>query len=713
MDKKMKYSALIQLCMFVSALFCHTNAHSLAANQGASYEEDDSDVAELNTIKIQGSQDIGPKISTKKLLKVPGSDGDPIRAIEALPGVVLDGEKSGEPAVRGSSPQDNSYLTDYMPVGYLFHNDGSSTYNANIIEDFSLKAGAWDSQYYNAMGAVLDTKLRDPYHEDFTTTLDLSFIRAGVLFEGAVTENSALYVSYRESLLKWYFDNIYDKDEDITIQVPKNSDYQVKYHYRLNSTSNLRFVALGAQDTVSFELGENFEDAKKEPTLVGEGKLDGKYNTQGVLFDTLLSGGTTALFSLSQKEQDFKFKIGTLFDLAATGKNVRLKGLFQTPLNSGDAVRYGFENTKVNLTYTMQGLYNPCNEEIETCDAASLGESFNSAEKLPVNRLHVFGAYDWLATPFGQVTMGLGSDYDDYLKESTFQPRLSSRYEVNDRWTLTSAVGKHYQFPRDFFAITKTLGNPNLKQPNSEHYVLGFEYQLNNLISAKFEAYYKDIHDIIISNDNYVNEASTPNQVKFVNNASGRASGIELLINKNVSDNWYGWLSVAYSKTRRTNHNTGENFNFSYDRPWIVNLVASYDYSKHITMGAKWRYMSGGLITPINGGTAIYQCRDEFIEQDDIASCGSDIVLNDEGDPNVYLYNPNEGDINSERLPAKHSLDLRIDYSPKEGRIYYIDVRNAYARQNITEYEYSDDYQTREAVSELETIAALGLKFTF
>jgi len=680
-----------------------------------------ADVAELGAVSIQGSQDNGPKISTDKLLKVPGANGDPIRAIEALPGVVLGDDDDAEPAVRGSSPADNIYLTDHMPVGYLFHNDGSSTYNANIIEDFSLKAGAWDAQYYNAIGAVLDTKLRDPYHEAITTTLDLSFLRAAVLVEGAVTENSALYVSYRESLLKWYFDEIYDKDEDISVQVPKNTDYQIKYHVRMSDTSNLRFVATGAQDRVSFDLGENFEDAKKEPGLVGGGLLDGDYDSQSILFDTLFAGGTSALFVVGHMEQDFTFKIGTLFDLDATVDDYRVKTQFQTPLKSGDTLRYGVESQNRIFTYTMDGLYNPCNKEIENCDPASIAEPFNEQEKLHINGVHMFAAYDWLATPFWQLTFGLASDYDDYLKENNLQPRLESRYEVNQNWTLTSAVGKHYQFPRDFFAITKTLGNPDVKQTNSEHYVVGFEYQLNETISAKLEVYYKDIHDIIVSNPAYVDEENTPNQVKYINNASGRASGIELLMNKNFTDSWYGWMSVAYSKTRRTNHNTGKNFNFNYDRPWIVNLVANYEYSKHITMGAKWRYMSGGLVTPITGGTAIYQCGDEYTDDPSITKCDDYRVAGnpnsdqngENGDPNIYLYDPNEGAINSERLPAKHSLDLRLDYTPREGRTYYIDIHNAYARQNITDYEYSDNYEDRFAISELESIVSLGLKFTF
>jgi len=667
--------------------------------------KDDSDQVELSTIKVRGIHDTGPKITADKLLKVPGSGGDPLKAIEALPGVIIDENEEGLPAVRGSSPESNSYLTDHIPVGYIFHNDGYSTYHNLLIEDFQLKAGAWDAQYNNALGAVLDTRLRDPYAEDITTTLDVSFLRAGVLIEGAATEDSAFYVAYRESLLQLYLKEVYDADEDIAItQVPKNSDYQVKYHWRVDGVTNLKFVANGAKDTMAFELGDEFDEAEKEPAIVGDFSLNGYYNTQGIIFDTLLDGGTSLLIATSHKEEDIYFKIGSLFDIDATTDDYRIKTHLQTPLDNGDQLRYGLEYTQFQVNYDMKGLYNPCNDEVETCDPASLGESFEESEKLVIERNYSFVAYDWMVTPLWELTLGLGSDNDDHLNKRTYEPRLSTRFSLDDHWTLTAAAGRHTQFPKDFFAITKDLGNPDLKQPNADHYVVGFELQTDYALSAKLETYYKDLHDIIISNPEYIDEDETPDVVKFNNNASGHAYGIEFLLNKNLTDKWYGWVSVAYSKTKRKNEMTGEEFNFSYDRPWVLNLVASYKYSEKTTFGMKWRYQSGALITPISGGEAIYRCGSEYRPEDQVDSgCES----------SPYVYNPIEGRMNSERLPAIHKLDLRMDYEASKNQTYYAEILNAYNRKNVTDYEYSEDYKSREAVSSLGTLFSIGATFVF
>jgi hypothetical protein len=93
---------------------------------------------ELDNIQITATDDPLTEISTKKLLRMPGAGNDPLRAIEALPGVTFSTGRSSEPAVRGSSPNDNLYIIDFMPVANIFHFDGSSLLNDNVIKDFKL-----------------------------------------------------------------------------------------------------------------------------------------------------------------------------------------------------------------------------------------------------------------------------------------------------------------------------------------------------------------------------------------------------------------------------------------------------------------------------------------------------------------------------------------------------------------------------------------------
>ncbi len=60
-------------------------------------------------------------LSGKTLREVAGSGGDPIRGLQAMPGVAVTNDSNASPAVRGTAPGDNLYYVDSLPVGYLFH----------------------------------------------------------------------------------------------------------------------------------------------------------------------------------------------------------------------------------------------------------------------------------------------------------------------------------------------------------------------------------------------------------------------------------------------------------------------------------------------------------------------------------------------------------------------------------------------------------------
>ncbi|TMP34438.1 TonB-dependent receptor, partial [Pseudoalteromonas citrea] len=95
--------------------------------------------------------------------------------------------------------------------------------------------------------------------------------------------------------------------------------------------------------------------------------------------------------------------------------------------------------------------------------------------------------------------------------------------------------------------ILPEIGNPKLKSQVSDHYTLGFSQQLENEWSWSIEGYYKTMDDLPLAIDDGPNAADL-----YSNDVEGRAYGIDLLINKNKTDNWYGWVALSYSKCERT-----------------------------------------------------------------------------------------------------------------------------------------------------------------
>ncbi|MCK5921452.1 MAG: hypothetical protein KAG66_10965, partial [Methylococcales bacterium] len=100
---------------------------------------------ELDTVDVEAQQNTDPEVpggiglDMETLKTVPGSGGDPLRAIQSMPGIAVPDDGSAEPAVRGSRPEDNLYLVDFLPAGYLFHFGGSvSVFNDELVDVFNL-----------------------------------------------------------------------------------------------------------------------------------------------------------------------------------------------------------------------------------------------------------------------------------------------------------------------------------------------------------------------------------------------------------------------------------------------------------------------------------------------------------------------------------------------------------------------------------------------
>ncbi|MCD8532673.1 MAG: hypothetical protein LRY66_15310 [Saccharospirillaceae bacterium] len=665
---------------------------ALLLAQVAAAEE--SDTVKLDTVQISGQEEKLTEISTEKLLKIPGSGNDPLRAIESLPGVTFSGGRTSAPAVRGSSPDDNAYIIDFIPVGYIFHTDSSSILSDNVVEDFTLETAAFPAQYNNATGAVIDATSRSPYYDRSQFIIDASLLKAGVFIEQPISENQSFYIAARQSLFQYYIENFLDDEDFEFTTVPEYYDYQGKYEYRISATETLSFQAIGSRDKAGLLFAEDSDTVLQDPGLSGGLDFEAFFNSQGLVWEKLYTSGMTHKIGLSQMEQKFGFRIGRENNIDVKVNDYNLRSQFSYPLNYEHELRWGVELKESQISYKGRFEAPPCDEFTPDCRIVDGTEVLEGDGKPTIYHYDAHLADAWNVTPDWTLIPGVALSYDDYTEEYFTEPRLQSRWQFTDRWWFTSAYGQHHILPDNFGSYVTPFGNPDLRQPTATHYELGLENQLDNDMLWKVEVYYKDLENIIISRpgpENYSNltDAEYNDLPLYTNDADGKAWGMEFFLNKNLTERWYGWVSVAYSRTFRTNNLTGDDFSYNYDQPVIINSVANYQLNKDWQIGFKWRYQSGQLITPLED------------------------AVQDADDP--ALYNPVYGGVNSERLPAYHKLDVRADrtfrFQSGWEMDFYAEILNLYGRDNVTGYEYKGaDYSEKEEVTDLPTIVSFGIK---
>ena len=132
---------------------------------------------------------------------------------------------------------------------------------------------------------------------------------------------------------------------------------------------------------------------------------------------------------------------------------------------------------------------------------------------------------------------------------------------------------------------------------------------------------------------------------------------------------------------------------YSFDQTHVATFAASYNLTPTWEFGAKWQYRTGNPYTPVEGATIQFDPRN--------------------GKP---IYVPIYAETNSDRLPPYHRLDLRVSKTFQFGGWKlgaFLELLNAYSRQNLLDFSYNDDYTERDDVNQLPILPYLGITAEF
>ncbi len=618
--------------------------------------------------------------NAQKIIDVPGSLGDPLMAVFSLPGVISEGDGGGAPAVRGSSPSDNRYLVDGAPAAYVFHAFSTSIFNENIIQDFELFSAGFGPRYSNAIGGIFDIKLRDPKAQDIHTKVDVSILRAGVFVEGGVTENSAFYLSGRTSLLQYFFDSDEaEKEDGIKVQdAPEDTDYQFKYQYRLGDNHKLTLSANGASDLAAAEFTEFSTEVMEEPDFAGDAKIKNTFNNQSIRWQFAAGEGSELDVQVGHyQKNDDTFWGGEKYFFEMTSEDVFALVNYNFLLGKSHSISLGTESHNTQYSYDARFINYVCTEFDPDCELRR-GELIIADDEVTIQEHSAYLNDHWAITDALALDLGVQTHYNDFTEETFTHPRMAIAWEFIDNWTLSSSAGSYNRLP-DIDKTFPQIGNTELNSPTSNHYTLGIKQDLANEWSWSVTTYYKNMDDLPLASD--VNDNSQP---LYTNNVEGEAYGVDLFINKGLTDRWYGWLAISASRSTRTNKLTDIERDYYLDTPLVLNWVMNYQLNDLWTVGTRLTAQSGRAITPIIG-----------IQ------------------PNPYFENrilPVYGEPYSENLPVYARLDLRFKREMTlwgYSGTYNIDILNALNRRNVTDRNL--DYKRTQSPQDFKLEDEVGL----
>ncbi|MFO1370710.1 MAG: iron transporter [Marinagarivorans sp.] len=618
--------------------------------------------------------------NTEKLVSMPGSLGDPLGAITALPGVVTPAE-GGAPAVRGSSPSDNRYYIDGLPAGYIFHDFNTSILDDNVIHDFQLFAAGFGAPYSNATGAIFDIRLRDPRHQDLSTRVNLSFLRAGIFLEGAATEQSAFYFSARQGMLQYLLSKE-DKPNDDGIRIeapPSDGDYQFKYVWDPSPQDQFTLTLAGANDGVEADVADTNNFTARNPDFAGLAKIDKGFDTQGARWQHTFASGGTSQLAVAQNNNTDTITWGDGYFFRTDFTNTLLRAAVSQPLGAHH-VTLGSELNRYDYQYRVRTVLIVCTEFEPDCDLDRRG-LIEGSRSVEVNYQMVYLTDNWQVTDALNLDLGLQQNHNDFTQEHFLHPRGALTWQMIKSLALTASAGRYDRFP-DLDTVMPLVGNPELKSPQADHFTLGLKGDVAEHWNWSLEGYQKKLTQLPLALDKSQPDAS----LYYSNDIKGDAKGVEFMLNRERDDHWYGWMSLSWSQSERTNLRTGQTRTYNLDTPLVFNLVGNYQFNDAWSAGFRFSAKSGEANTKIIG------------------------VRENPNFPGRYV--PVYGEAYQDRLPIYSRLDLRMEHKTQFWGYpgsFYVDVINALNHRNVTHVDLNYDEVNKTGALKLEETREMGI----
>ncbi len=622
------------------------------------------------------------RMSKEEAMFIPGGQGDPVKAIQALSGVTALGDLSGELFIYGSKPEETLTTINHLPIGYLYHMGGlHSVIGPEAIEQIDAYMAGFDVTYGNAMGGVIDIT---PAYSEGTLAgyghVGLYDASAGITVP--INDEVGFYFGARRS----YFDLLLgavgkatgtlDEDTNTTYtEFPNYYDLTFMGDYVPNDNNIYSLELISADDALEIS---TFANDVKDPEANGQIKSHRGFTTVGLRHQSFY-GAYESNSLLYYKYSTARVK---LFDGYFVDVDSHESGLYHQS-------SYSYSDHKFVAGVELQHLETPIDLNISELPSASEpGFDFTTADKYRVKENIIANA----ATLFIEdiyhlaskivIRPGLRFTYSDYKSYGGYvDPRLSLLYAPTPEDTFSFATGLYSQAPNGIKTIEK-LGNPDIGYERAIHYVLHYDKKLQTLGDFSVDAFYKDYRELVVDD----------RQSRYVNGGEGYAYGIDTNYKLRYED-YYAYAAYTYLRSKRALSSANTQLERFYGEiPHTFQFIGGMRFWKDWLFSSRLNYHSGAPYTKVLG------------------------TYSDPLDPNNRQL-PIYDTPNSSGLPDYFSLNLKIaqqlHFDGGNRLEWSFEIMNITNHDNISGINYDDNYNETGYTKQLPLLPWFDLTYYF
>ncbi|MBZ5713697.1 TonB-dependent receptor [Nannocystis pusilla] len=638
------------------------------------------------------------RLAPDEIQGLPGSQGDPLRALQNLPGVARAPGGLGLLVLRGATPNQSQVFFGEHPLPRAFHVPGlASVVQTGVLQDIQYTPGSFSSHYGNAVGGVVNMTPRVGRRDGVHGHAKLDITSAGALVEGPMGKGSFLMAAqrgYLDLVLKALPSDV--RGEQFIR--PRYNDYQLIFDHPVGQGGTLTARVLGATDDLrypetTYSPGSNF-------TLrAGFHRFDLAYRKRHGTWDFLLAPALRIDRTVYDSSQIYRRRSDAVGLLRAE-MTARPSRHFQLTLGL---------DTQIDRYATRTQLRPP----------PQLGDQ-PPQDQAARGLLTTSGLYLSAQLGGGRFTLfpGVRANLFSSPDNAAFaiDPRILARVVAHDRVTLQFAAGMYsqasqrkYEQTSGFISNSQSMGGTTsiagfspLVLPGALRYLdarLEFDprgrvgaaraVQLSASVHVDITAtlgldgtiFYRRVRD----NLPFLAEAPALSDV------GTQTYGAEMMLRHDLTRRLFGWVAYTFMRSMlgyATHGPVRPNLPADFDQRHNLVLLLGYKLPRRWTIAGRFRVVTGLPYTP---------------------RIGSQLE-------NGQWIRPLDGPTNSARLPVFHQLDIRIDRTWVYKRSLvsaYLDVQNLYNRQNPEGVLYNYDYSDTRTVVGVPILPVLGVRVNY
>jgi hypothetical protein len=639
-----------------------------------------------------------------------GARNDVSRMAANYAGVSTANDAVNDIVIRGNSPNGLLWRLEGVEIPNPNHYGGQgatggpvSMLNNNVLSNSDFMTSAFPAEYGNALSGVFDLRMRNGNYEkhEFTGQMGFNGLEFGA--EGPFSKNSkaSYLINGRYSTL-----GLMSKmgiNFGTGTAIPKYADLSFNIHIPTKSLGTFNIFGLGGINSIEFLSSKQDTTDDRESLYSAENYDVYSKNDMGVI------GINNTYF----------FNENTYTKLSLSGSRISNHTIIDSvslpDLSTYDLMRQHYINYDLIAQLYLNKKFNSKNnfrigieanwKNYNYVDSVFLYDEGRFLNRFDENDFALFyslyGQYQY--KPIEKLSLNLGIHYQTLGLNGNYsvEPRAGLKWYFLPKQSLSFGYGIHSKAAPIYVFFQKTeiepgvsiQSNKELDFMKSQHFVVGYDYNIKQNMHIKIETYYQDNYQSIVekSSSSYsmlnVSSFNWGIPDSLTNEGSGRNYGMELTIERFLNKGFYFLFTGSLFDSK---YKGSDNIlrSTAFDSKYVTNLLFGNElelmkkenakYRKWLTFDSKITLAGGKRYTPID------------MEQSDLT--------------NTTVYD--EDNAFSEKFKDYFRADIRLAFrleGKKTNQEWAIDIQNVANTKNPLYNQY-DAFENEEV-----TVYQLGI----